>query len=615
MAMIHMEKEIAQRETFAVGKPKSKAKGKSKGSPKVKIPDSDKYDFSREQKTDLRGPRAQGPCNGTHEPMPVGRGSLSGKNGHAMWLTCQRCRIRLSYVYVPAIGAHARFRQSPPLAKDVEDTLKEKINEAETQPEILNTAGAGWCGTQSDEEAGRRESAEGDGLPAVQDEPVQEDGQKGRGGDRRGGRDYFATQLDFAGWRRGEVKWLDENQKAALFNEAANTVEMVEEVMADVESMCMMNSKAPVDLVEMCCPPDSWLAQMVLDLGGTAVRISEHNMNLSTRAGLEQALSFVRKEKPRWLWVSFPCGPTSQVQSLNELTPEAKEKSLMRKKKSRRLVRRGLQVLRVHVFENGGQFAWEWPQSNQGWWFPEVQHFLKDVYQKTELYKTILHGCQVGVPDDGGFMKKPWKIYTTDRELATSLNLTCSGNHAHSPCLGGNNTARSAFHTEKMVKIIARRLVESKFAVPSYMVDNQDGMVFGTEEGENQDDAIPEGVTPELWQRVQDVVHKLHARAGHPSNRALESSLRARGADEVIMKAARNLQRDACKEAGKAVPVARATFGRADTLWHTLQMDVGYFRWHDEMTHVLFLVDEASTFVVPHFLFTTKGEESRNARL
>ena len=289
--------------------------------------------------------------------------------------------------------------------------------------------GAGWCGTQSDEEAGRRESAEGDGLPAVQDEPVQEDGQEGRGGDRRGGRDYFATQLDSAGWRRGEVKCLDENQKAALFNEAANTVEMVEEAMADVESMCMMNSKVPVDLVEMCCPPDSSLAQMVLDLGGTAVRISERNMNLSTRAGLEQALDFVRKEKPRWLWASFPCGPTSQVQSLNELTPEAKEKSLMRKKKSRRLVRRGLQVFRVHVFENGGQFAWEWPQSNQGWWFPEVQHFLKDVHQKTELYNTILHGCQVGVrADDGGFSepdlpREPCSLSLPRREQHSSLCL------------------------------------------------------------------------------------------------------------------------------------------------------------------------------------------------
>ncbi|CAJ1424831.1 unnamed protein product, partial [Effrenium voratum] len=598
MAMIHMEKEIAQRETFAVGKPKSKAKGKSKGSPKVKIPDSDKYDFSREEKTDPRDPRAQGPpCNGTHEPMPMGRGSLSGKNGHAMWLTCQRCRIRLSYV--PAIGAHARFRQSPPLAKDVEDTLKEKINEVETQPEILNTANVALDGAE------RSLMKKLDAVRAQKETAYQ-----------RSKMNLSKKMAKRVGEETAEEAETTSQHSWILPDggEAANTVEMVEEAMADVESMCMMNSKAPVDLVEMCCPPDSSLAQMVLDLGGTAVRISEHNMNLSTRAGLEQALDFVRKEKPRWLWASFPCGPTSQVQSLNELTPEAKEKSLMRKKKSRRLVRRGLQVLRVHVFENGGQFAWEWPQSNQGWWFPEVQHFLKDVYQKTELYKTILHGCQVGVrADDGGFMKKPWKIYTTDRELATSLNLTCPGNHAHSPCLGGNNTARSAFYTEKMVRIIARRVLESKFAVPSYMVDNQDGMVFGTEEGENQDEAIREGVTPELWQRVQDVVHKLHARAGHPSNRALESSLRARGADEVIIKAARNLQCDACKEAGKAVPVARATFGRADTLWHTLQMDVGYFRWHDEMTHVLFLVDEASTFVVPHFLFTTKGEESRNA--
>ena len=31
--------------------------------------------------------------------------------------------------------------------------------------------------------------------------------------------------------------------------------------------------------------------------------------------------------------------------------------------------------------------------------------------------------------------------------------------------------------------------------------------------------------------------------------------------------------------------MARATFRRARTLWRTLQMDVGYFRWHDEMTH------------------------------
>ena len=78
--------------------------------------------------------------------------------------------------------------------------------------------------------------------------------------------------------------------------------------------------------METRCPPDSSLAQMVLDLGGAAVRISERNMNLATQAGLEQALGFVRTEKLRWLRASFPCGPTSQVQCLNERTPEAKQK-------------------------------------------------------------------------------------------------------------------------------------------------------------------------------------------------------------------------------------------------------------------------------------------------
>ncbi|CAJ1376507.1 unnamed protein product [Effrenium voratum] len=200
MAMIHMEKEIAQRETLA-----------------VKIPDSDKYDFSREEKTDPRDPRAQGPpCNGTHEPMPMGRGSLSGKNGHAMWLTCQRCRIRLSYV--PAIGAHARFRQSPPLAKDVEDILKEKINEAETQPEILNTANVALDGAE------RSLMKKLDAVRAQKETAYQ--------------RSKMNLSKKMAK-RVGE----ETAEEAALFNEAANTVEMVEEAMADVESMHMMNSK------------------------------------------------------------------------------------------------------------------------------------------------------------------------------------------------------------------------------------------------------------------------------------------------------------------------------------------------------------------------------------
>ena len=33
----------------------------------------------------------------------------------------------------------------------------------------------------------------------------------------------------------------------AVQNSAANTVEMVEEVMADLESMCMINSMTPVE--------------------------------------------------------------------------------------------------------------------------------------------------------------------------------------------------------------------------------------------------------------------------------------------------------------------------------------------------------------------------------
>ena len=191
------------------------------------------------------------------------------------------------------------------------------------------------------------------------------------------------------------------------------------------------NVQRQLDLLEVCCPPA--LSAMVEKLGGTSARVTEKNMNLSTTQGLQQALSMVRSEKPRWLWVAFPCGATSAIQNLNELTDEAWQKSMMKKKKSRRLVRRGLQLLRAHVFENDGEFGWEWPRHNEAWKWKEVQDFLREVHaKKANLFRTHLDGCQVGVVNDKNEpVKKPWMIYTTSRGMAQALHLICPGDHVH----------------------------------------------------------------------------------------------------------------------------------------------------------------------------------------
>ena len=96
--------------------------------------EDDKFDWSREENVDLRDPRWAGaPCNGSHTPAAFYKGSPSGSNGHAMWIGCKTCRLRLRYV--PTYGATGRYRKSEPLSADVKETVTRLEKEGD-----LNTA-------------------------------------------------------------------------------------------------------------------------------------------------------------------------------------------------------------------------------------------------------------------------------------------------------------------------------------------------------------------------------------------------------------------------------------------------------------------------------------------
>ncbi|CAK9073030.1 Retrovirus-related Pol polyprotein from transposon TNT 1-94 [Durusdinium trenchii] len=105
--------------------------------------DLTKYDWTRAQFSELRDPRTTtGVCQGHHRVEPFSRGSLSGCNGHALWLTCAECRLRL--LYVPRWGAKAAFRSAGPLVEDVKAKLqkdpKPDPNELKTQELVLEAA-------------------------------------------------------------------------------------------------------------------------------------------------------------------------------------------------------------------------------------------------------------------------------------------------------------------------------------------------------------------------------------------------------------------------------------------------------------------------------------------
>lgn len=100
--------------------------------------------------------------------------------------------------------------------------------------------------------------------------------------------------------------------------------------MSDLEAahqdLCETFMTCPVhmfksDLVEVCCSPQSVLTKTILQKGGKAFRVGfENNVDLLTEAGFERASKLIDTVRPRYLWVSPKCGPTSQIQGMNQKT-------------------------------------------------------------------------------------------------------------------------------------------------------------------------------------------------------------------------------------------------------------------------------------------------------
>ncbi|CAK9044628.1 Integrase catalytic domain-containing protein [Durusdinium trenchii] len=101
--------------------------------------DLSKYDWGRVEFTNPRDPRAvKGPCEGHHSVQPFGRGSLSGMNGHGVWLTCEWCALRV--LYCPTYGAKATHRSAGPLSSDVKSKLNEMTDGEVTQNQLTTQA-------------------------------------------------------------------------------------------------------------------------------------------------------------------------------------------------------------------------------------------------------------------------------------------------------------------------------------------------------------------------------------------------------------------------------------------------------------------------------------------
>ena len=388
------------------------------------------------------------------------------------------------------------------------------------------------------------------------------------------------------------------------------------------------------DLVEVCCSPESNLTKVVVEKGGKAFRVNfETNMDLLTETGFQRASHFINIVRPRYLWVSPDCGPTSVVQNMNQRNEKQIKRLKQKVRKARKLAANVVKLCQQQLAQ-GGDLGWEWPRSNRGWLLKEVREFFDSLEREGMLWIAKLDGCMVDVraPDTGELMNKPWTIKTTSPALHSALHIQCDGSHQHAECLGHGRAKSSAFYPVAMCRRIARVILEdsgrSGKRLASHVSEacHVSGHKRETHETEETHDiprhdfafAVDQKHVESAWSEKEvkekkELIRKLHVRAGHPTNRALHNMLKARGVDPRMLELALGHQCDDCMEIKLPTPHKSVSFHTTEVLWHTVQIDVGQIPVGDITLHVLFMCDEASRFLVAHELFRTRQGDHRNA--
>ena len=86
--------------------------------------------------------------------------------------------------------------------------------------------------------------------------------------------------------------------------------------------MILNGTRRKMDLVEAFCSPNSMMTHTAQTAGLNAERWTKDDFDLETEEGYQAAEQRLRELRPRRLWLSPECGPFSQMQNINQRSPE-----------------------------------------------------------------------------------------------------------------------------------------------------------------------------------------------------------------------------------------------------------------------------------------------------
>ena len=176
--------------------------------------------------------------------------------------------------------------------------------------------------------------------------------------------------------------------------------------------------------------------------------------NFSKSSDREEAVKYIRENRPTWVIGSPPCTAFSMLQGLNfkKMAPE-RVKAILNE--GRRHLHFVISLYKLQLDE-GRHFLHEHPQGASSWKDVQMLKLLNHPRVKT----TVSDQCQYGLvtPGPGGDMmpaKKPTKWASSSPQMLARLSKRCAGDHEHQHLMGGR-AAQAAFYPPPLVTNILR---------------------------------------------------------------------------------------------------------------------------------------------------------------
>ena len=357
------------------------------------------------------------------------------------------------------------------------------------------------------------------------------------------------------------------------------------------------NIEDKIDLVEIACAPNSSLTNTFETNGLRCLRVNRlTGFDLDTKAGTEHLQKELKKNTPKFGWVSMPCTRLSSLQNLTERDEEAWAKFLKKRGQDLRRSDEVAQALEPLFVKD--DMAWEWPKGAVAGWRSSAIRRLERLAKKygRTLYRIKIDGCAYGLEWQGMPIKKGWQILTTSRTLWLMVGKRCPQNHEHCECRGRAAQA-SSYYPRKLCQDICHAMRQQwnsqdkhlDYLTEKHLLEIDENEITKYHETDPMESVmalsrtklnLEEAPKGKRLEAIKQMMMRVHRASGHSGFSNLQRLLEARGSPKWAIELAGTLKCPDCEEASKPRLMPPASTGEEPQLFEILGVDA--FEFEDE---------------------------------